>query len=194
MAIGRSDMSGIRRLIEPLARRIVNTVARGIVKHVDDSTKLQLLQIAGLQVEIDSRELHDESEHMQPYGFYAVPLDGAESVTLYPNGDRGLALVLAVSDRRYRPTGGQGGEVGLYTDEGDQVRLGRGHVVVISTIGQVKIGSSSASAVPALIADLAALKAAIAGWSGGGTSDGGVSLKAAVAAWSPVGSTKVRVE
>lgn len=145
MAISRSDYPIIRSILRPLVARLANVVARGVVKLVDDSPKLQLLQVAGLQVETDSRELHEEAEHVQPYGFYAVPLTDAEYVAVYPNGDRGHPVILAVADRRYRPTGGAGGEVGLYTDEGDQVRLGRGHVIVLSTSGQLKLGSAAAA-------------------------------------------------
>lgn len=145
MAIQRSDIPILTAILRPLVSRLANVVAREIVRFVDDGPKLQLLQISGLRVETDSEELHEEAEHFQPYGFYAVPLAGAEAVAVYPNGDRAHSLVLAVADRRYRPTGGAGGEVGLYTDEGDQVRLGRGHVMVLSTSGQLKLGSAAAA-------------------------------------------------
>jgi phage baseplate assembly protein V len=136
----RDMLSQLRHVLRPLASRVANVVARGVVHLVDDAQKLQLVQLGVL-----ADETIDAGEHHQPYGFSSVPLPGAEAVAVFPGGDRGHPLVLAVSDRRHRPTGGQAGEVVLYTDEGDTVRLGRGHVVVVATTGQIKLGSSSAS-------------------------------------------------
>lgn len=130
----------LKHLLRPLATRIANSIARGVVQLADDGTKLQLLQV-GLM----AGETVDKAEHHQPYGFSSVPLAGAEVVTVFPNGDRSHPLVLAASDRRYRPRGGQAGQVLLYTDEGDLVKLGRGHVISLETSGTVKLGSSSAA-------------------------------------------------
>lgn len=135
-----------------LATRIVNTVARVVVKLVDDSSKLQFLQLAGLQFSDDEsdREVIEDGEHMQPYGFYAVPLAGAEAVVLFPNGDRGHPIVIVVADRRYRPTGGQGGETGLYNHVAARVILkANGDIEVQPAPGrEVFIRSSGGSAEP----------------------------------------------
>jgi len=69
--------------------------------------------------------------------------------------------VVAVDDRRHRPTGGQPGESGLYSDEGDEIRLARGNVIIVRS-DTVKLGSSSASDPVALKSDLDALMSAIA--------------------------------
>lgn len=139
MAISRDILEQIRHLVRPIATRVANTVARAVVQLVDDDKKLQLVQLGVL-----AGETVDGAEHHQSYGLASVPLPGAEAVVLFPGGDRAHPLVVAVSDRRYRPTGGGGGEVCLYTDEGDTIRLGRGHVIVLDTSGQVKLGSPSA--------------------------------------------------
>lgn len=140
MGIDRETLRQVQSLLRPLAARVVNTVARAVVQLVDDGRKLQLLQIGVL----DGEDI-DGAEHHQPYGFASVPLAGAEAVVAFPNGDRGHPLVVTVSDRRHRPTGGQGGEVCMYTDEGDLIRLGRGHVISLVTSGEVKLGSAAAS-------------------------------------------------
>ena len=137
---GREAIGQMRHLLRPLATRLANVIARAVVQLVNDGTKLQLVQLGVL-----AGETVDGAEHHQSYGFSSVPLAGAEAVVVFPGGDRSHALVTAVSDRRYRPTGGQAGEVCMYTDEGDIVRLGRGHVVSIETSGQVKLGSASAA-------------------------------------------------
>jgi phage baseplate assembly protein V len=107
--IPRNILDQVRALLRPLQVRIANTVARAVVQLVDDSTKQQLVQLGVLE-----GEDIDDGEHFHPYGLYSVPLPGAEAVVLFPNGDRGHPLVVAVSDRRHRPTGGQSGETGLY--------------------------------------------------------------------------------
>lgn len=189
MGIGRDILDQLRYLIRPLQTRIANSIARSVVTLVNDSRKQQLLQLGVLKGE-DA----EDGERFQDYGFFSVPLTGAEAVVLFPNGDRGHPLVVAVSDRRYRPTSGQPGEAGLHTDEGDEIRLARGHVIVVTTSGQIKLGSAAASSSPALASELADLKARIAAWTPV-PNDGGASLKTAVfSSWPVPGATKVKVE
>lgn len=138
--IDKATLDQLAHLLRPLINRTANITARSVVQLVDDGKNLQILQLGVLD-----EETVEDAENHQPYGFSAVPLEGAEAIALFPNGDRGHPLVVAVSDRRYRPTGGQKGEVLLYTDEGDIIRLGRGHVVSIETTGEVRLGSSSAA-------------------------------------------------
>lgn len=140
MGIDRETVRQIGHMLRPIANRVANSIARAVVQLVDDGKKLQLMQLGAL-----AGETIDGAEHHQPYGFSSVPLPGAEAVVTFPNGDRSHPLVVAVSDRRHRPTGGAAGEVVLYTDEGDTVRLGRGHVIALATTGEVRLGSDSAS-------------------------------------------------
>lgn len=188
MGIDRETLRQLEILVRPLATRIRNTVARAVVQLVDDGRKQQMLQLG-----VHKEEDVPDGEHFQPYGFSSVPLPGAEAVALFPSGDRERPYVVGVSDRRYRPTGGQGGEVFMYTDEGDIIRLGRGNIISISTSGEVRIGSTDASEPPALASELEALKSAIDTWVPV-PNDGGASLKAVFSAWSAPGATKVKVE
>lgn len=138
--IARDVLAQVTQLLRPIRVALANSIARAVVQLVDDAKKQQMAQVGVLE-----GEDVDDAEHFQPYGFSSVPLPGAEAIVLFPGGDRGHPLVPVVSDRRYRPTSGQAGEVVLYTDEGDKIRLGRGHVISLSTTGQVKLGSTSAS-------------------------------------------------
>src|SRR5262249_5273959 len=124
MTVRREILGQLEYLLRPIKTRIQNAIARAVVQLVADGTKLQTAQIGILP-----GEDRDGCERFQQYGFTSIPLPGAEAVVLFPNGDRGHPLVVAVDDRRYRPMGGQGGEVVLYTDEGDEIRLGRGHII-----------------------------------------------------------------
>lgn len=190
MALDRNMLDQLRQLLRPLATRVANTVARAVVQLVDDGTKLQLVQLGVL-----AGETVDGAEHYQPYGFSSVPLPGAEAVVVFPNGDRSHPLVVSVSDRRYRPTGGDAGEVTMYNHNGAKATITKdGDIIATPAAGRdVLLGSDAASDPPALASELADLKSRIAAWvpvSG----DGGASLKAAIAAWPVPGATKVKVE
>lgn len=106
----------VQQLLRPLSTRIANTVARGVVKLVNDAKKQQIVQLGVL-----AGETVDDGESFHPYGFSSVPLAGAEAVVLFPNGDRSHPVVVAVSDRRHRPTGGEAGEVTVYNHTGAKV-------------------------------------------------------------------------
>lgn len=142
MGIDREMLSQLGHLLRPIAMRAANAVARGVVQLVDDSKKLQLVQLGVLEGE----DVPD-GEHHQSYGFASVPLVGAEHVTIFPNGDRGHPLVIAISDRRHRPTGGQPGQVTMHHYAGAKVTmLANGDVVVQpGGSGVVRLGSGAAA-------------------------------------------------
>jgi phage baseplate assembly protein V len=106
----------VNLLLRPLRTRVANMVARAVVQLVDDDVKLQLLQLGVLE-----GENIDKAEHVSLYGISSVPLVGAEAVVLFPNGDRAHPLVIAVSDRRHRPTGGDPGQVTVYNHTGAKI-------------------------------------------------------------------------
>lgn len=139
----RDDLKQLQHMLRPISTRVKNMVARAVVQLVDDGRKLQALQLGVL-----AGETKADAEHFQQYGFSSVPLEGAEAVVLFPDGDRDHPLVIATGDRSSRPQGGQAGEVCMYTDEGDTIRLGRGHIISLEAndpAGQVRLGSSAAS-------------------------------------------------
>jgi phage gp45-like len=190
--IGRELLDQFEAFTRPLVNRVANSIARAVISRIDDTTKMQVLQIGVL-----NGEVIDGAEHVQQYGFSSVPLDGAEAVVVFPNGDRGHPLVIATDDRRYRPTGEAGGSVLQYNNGGTILRLvGADVEIVPGSGGEVRIGSAGASDPAALKSDLVALKAAISG-AATVANDGGAALKAnilaALSSW-PVSATKVKLE
>lgn len=119
----------VRAAIRAINNRVMLMVARGVVSLVDDSSKMQTLQIGALR-----REIRDNVERFQNYGFTSKPHVGAEHVTLFWGGNRDHGLCIAVDDRRYRLLGLQNGEVAIYTDEGDKVHLKRNREIEVSTL------------------------------------------------------------
>jgi len=118
VAITREMLDQFSRLLRPLQTRIANSIARAVVQLVDDGKKLQLVQLGVL-----AGEDVDDAERFQNYGFSSVPLAGAEAVVLFPGGDRAHPLLLAVDDRRHRPTGSQPGEVTVYHHTGAKIHF-----------------------------------------------------------------------
>lgn len=109
-------------------RRGLLGFARGVVRAVSarpGQAKLQHLDIEAL-----AGETHDGAEHMEPYGLTARPHAGAEAVIAFAGGNRAHPLILAVADRKYRLQGLADGEVALYDDLGQTVRLTRSGIAI----------------------------------------------------------------
>jgi len=130
--ITQSLLDQIRHIIKPLQTRVANSIARAVIQNVSDSTKMQMLQLGVLE-----GETVDDCERFQEYGFNSVPLTGAEAVVIFPNGDRGHPLVVAVDDRRYRPTDLESGQSALYDTTGTRVLMADDGTVLVGTSGGV---------------------------------------------------------
>ncbi len=131
-------IESINRLLKPLRNRVANMVSRAVVQLVDDSVKMQLLQLGLLDT-----ETRDGIERFQNYGFTSNPLAGAEAAVLFVGGSRDHGLVLAVDDRRYRIRNLESGEVAVYTDQGDSIVFKRGGTVQITASTAIELGGNA---------------------------------------------------
>ncbi len=127
-------MMAIQKLLAPIRRRITGLVSRAVVSLVNDSLKLQ-----GVQLQVLADETLDGVERFQEYGFTSVPLAGAEAILMCVGGNRDHPLIVAIDDRRYRKKDMQPGEVALYTDEGDVIHFKRGRTIEITAGTKVKV-------------------------------------------------------
>lgn len=132
--------TSVSRALKSLANRQRNMILRGSVALVDDSRKLQTLQVSLFGVGDDTP---DDIERFQQYGFTSKPFTQSEAIVLFPGGDRSHGLCLAVGDRRYRLTGLADGEVALYDDQNQVVHIRRDGIYIISA-EQVVIDSPQA--------------------------------------------------
>lgn len=185
-------LDALAKLLRPIETKLANLVARGVVRRVDDGAKLQLLQLLVLDTEVRER-----LERCQEYGLTSVPLEGAEAVVLFPGGHRGHGLVVAVVDRRYRPTGLAPGEVALYHHEGDRLTFLNGGRARL-TSGDLELGEGGMQPAvrgTALRTELDAIWTALgAHVHAGVTTGGGTSGPATVTpATQPITSTSVKV-
>lgn len=105
-------------MLRPVRARVANMIARGVVKLVDDSQKLQLLQLS-----VGPDEVRDQVERFQQYGLTSLPDAGAEAVVVFVGGARDHGLAVAVDDRRYRVSGLASGEVVIYSKAGQTIWL-----------------------------------------------------------------------
>jgi phage baseplate assembly protein V len=133
------------RLVE-LSRRVAMSATRGRVALVDDSKKMQQVQ-----VELLADETKDAVERFQPYGLTSNPKEGAEALVVFLAGGRDHGIVVVVDDRRFRLTKLEPGDVALYTDEGTKIVLGRNKTITIAcetwNVGGVKTQDSDDDAV-----------------------------------------------
>lgn len=113
--------------MKALESRIRGMIGRAIVRLVNDATKAQ-----ELQVDLLADESQDAVERLQNYGFTAHPHRGAEAVAICASGLRSHMIVIAVEDRRFRLTGLAEGEVALYDDLGNLVKLGRDRIEIVA--------------------------------------------------------------
>ena len=113
------------RMVEQLHRRATMLAALGTVGLADDSGAAQRLQ-----VQIGPYELRSGLPRVAEYGFASVPLPGADAVALFLAGDRSNGLVIATGDQRYRLRALAAGEVALWDDQGQFVKIGRAGIVV----------------------------------------------------------------
>lgn len=131
--------SFIQRMIDPIKRKIALTIARAVVKIIDDGKALQRMQI-----EILKGELRDSVERFQDYGFTSHPHEGSEAVVGFLGGDRAHGIILKVDDRRYRLKALEKGEVAMYSDEGDKIVLKRNGQILVKAGTKVTVEAPDA--------------------------------------------------
>lgn len=116
---------GMRAALDPIRRRLSMMAARAVVRLINDGESRQRLQ-----VEILKGELRDGVERAQNYGFTSHPLAGCDAVIVCTGGAREQSIAVVVDDRRYRLKM-QPGEVAIYDDLGNAVKLLREKVHVV---------------------------------------------------------------
>jgi len=132
-------LDALHKLITRTQQRVQSLVTRAVLTRVDDSKKIQRVQI---QLLADEEE--DDVEHFQPSGWSFVPESGAECLAFAVGGDRAHTVVLGVNDGSKRPKGTAPGTGGCY-------QKGEWRIYVDSS-GVVHVGAKS-GAQPVALAD-----------------------------------------
>lgn len=117
-----------------------NMVARAVARRVDDAGSRQAVQI-----EVTKGELIDDVPRMQNYGLTSFPpATGCDAVVVFLGGDRAQGIIIAMENKQYRLAGGEPGEVVLYDDLGNMVKLGRAKLEVVG-VAEIDIAAPSIS-------------------------------------------------
>ena len=118
----------LQRFVSPLARTAQMGAGPVTVNLSDDTTAHQQVQVEGL-----ADETLEDVPHLQTYGLASRAKAGAQGLLLSVMGVRAQGVVLNVGDHRYRLKGLQEGEVALYDDQGQVVKIGRDGVEITTS-------------------------------------------------------------
>lgn len=116
----------MRRLTEPLRRRLKLMFSRAVGRLVDPSTLLQTMQL-----ELLKGEVLDGIEHMEGYGRTANPPEGFEALAASFGGDRSHTVCVSAFHRQHRIKNLKRGEQALYDDQGQVIALLRDKIIHI---------------------------------------------------------------
>lgn len=101
-------------------------VGRGLVKLINDSGALQVMQVDGL-----ADETRDGVERVQNFGHTGVPPKGAVHVCVAVMGNRDHLAIVACEHPEHRPKGLAEGEAAVYSAFGSMIKLDKdGNIVV----------------------------------------------------------------
>lgn len=114
-------------------QRVRLMLGRATARLIDDSKQEQELQL-----DLLADETLDAVERLQDYGFTSVPHADAEVVVACLGGLRSHAVALRVADRRYRLKGLEAGEVALFDDLGNVIKLGRERIEIVA-VSELKV-------------------------------------------------------
>lgn len=127
----------IPKAVKPLADRISNMLARGVVTLANSTGKMQALQVALL-----ADESKDTVEHFEAFGYTSNPMPGAEVFVVFVEGDRSHGVVLAATDRRYRPQDLLSGESAVYNAHSMSITLTKEGIVIAGGDKPISISGS----------------------------------------------------
>lgn len=118
-------IDGIARGLDLLHRRLSLMVGRGRIEIGDDSGSVQMLQ-----VQQNQQAIRDSLPRIMEWGFSSSPLPGAQSLILYIAGERSNGVVCGTNDERHRLKNLQPGEVAIYDDQGQSIKITRNGIVI----------------------------------------------------------------
>jgi phage gp45-like len=126
----------MKELITDLKRKILMALGIGILRIIDDTKKIQKVQISLME-----NETHNDVDRYQDYGFSSVPVSGCQALLVSLGGSRDNSIVIATEDTRYRPINLNAGEVVIYNNFGDKIHFKQNRIIEI-TAPNVKINGN----------------------------------------------------
>ena len=111
--------------IERVWRRVMLMTGRGRVTVVDDSGPVQMLQ-----VQLGADEVKDKTPRLAQYGLTSSPPVGSDCMVVFLGGERSNGVAIATGHQASRLKGLKAGEVALYDDLGQEVRISRSGITI----------------------------------------------------------------
>ena len=113
-----------------LYRRVMMAVMPMKITATDDSGPVHRVQVRGFPPEtIDAMPV------LQLYGVASHAMPGSDAMALFASGDRSNGVIVATGNQQYRLRGLNPGEVALYDNAGNIVRLASGGNIAITCPG-----------------------------------------------------------
>ncbi|QCO13989.1 phage baseplate assembly protein V [Azospirillum brasilense] len=111
--------------MERLYGRLMMAIGRGRITSVNDGGNVQKLQ-----VQLGADEVRDATPRLVEYGLTSVPPAGTDVLAVFLGGDRSNGVVVATGHQASRPKGLKVGEVCVYDDQGQEIRITRAGIVI----------------------------------------------------------------
>lgn len=118
----------ISRAIKPLQRKILLSIAHGIIEESKDDGPLQFIQATFLE-----GETKNNVRKMHHFGFTSSAPPGSECIGVSVAGNREAVVVIATENREFRFKNLGNGETAIYSKDGDYIHLKGGNVIDIKT-------------------------------------------------------------
>lgn len=116
--MNRAEWNAVRRIVDKLKMRLSGLITRARVVSSAVTGRGQILTVGMLQ-----GETRDAAEMFEPYGLAGAVPTGSEGVAFSVGGSRDQVIVVCASPKGGTPTGRQGGEVDIYSEHGQFIRL-----------------------------------------------------------------------
>lgn len=146
-----------------MTSRALNMLAKAVTRKIIDTLGRQTAQ-----VEVTKGELIDDMERMQDYGFTSnPPVSGTDAIVAFLGGSREQGVIIRMENRQFRLKSLETGEVAMFDDLGNVIKLGRESVDLIaitkatvsapiieataSTSAKIQVGASSITVTPGAI-------------------------------------------
>ena len=117
-----------------LYRRVMMAIAPMKITATDDSGPIHRAQVRGFPPEtIDAMPV------LQIYGLASHAMPGSDAMAIFASGDRSNGVIIATGNQTYRLRNLGSGEVALYDNSGNIVKLGQGGNIEITCPTKVRI-------------------------------------------------------
>ena len=116
--MNHAEWNAVRRLVDKIKMRLSGLITRARVVSSAVTGRGQILTVGMLQ-----GETRDAAEMFEPYGLAGAVPTGSEGIAFSVGGSRDQVIVVCASPKGGTPEGRAAGEVDIYSEHGQFIRL-----------------------------------------------------------------------